>query len=46
MLAGEHTYPDDYPELGSEIVIHGVFNTYEDKTGAYVQLRDAVLETA
>ena len=46
VLAGEHTYPDDYPELGSEIVIHGVFNTYEDETGAYVQLRDAVLETA
>ena len=44
VLAGEHTYPDDYPELGSEIVIHGVFNTYEDETGAYVQLKDAVLE--
>ena len=46
VLAGEHTYPDDYPELGSEIVIHGIFNTYEYETGAYVQLRDAVLETA
>ncbi|MCR4759662.1 MAG: hypothetical protein K5705_05245 [Oscillospiraceae bacterium] len=45
VLAGEHTYPDDYPEPGSEIVIHGVFNTYEDNTGAYVQLRDAVIET-
>ena len=37
-------YPDDYPELGSEIVIHGTFNTYEDETGAYVQLKDAVME--
>lgn len=46
VLAGEHAYPDDYPEIGSEIVIHGVFNTYEDETGAYVQLRDAVFETA
>lgn len=44
VLAGEHKYPDDYPELGSEIVIHGTFNTYEDETGAYVQLKDAVLE--
>ncbi len=44
VLAGEYKYPDDYPELGSEIVIHGTFNTYEDETGAYVQLKDAVLE--
>ena len=46
VLAGDHTYPDDYPEIGSEIVVHGIFNTYEDETGAYVQLKDAVLETA
>ena len=45
VLAGDYQYPDDYPEIGSEIVIHGVFNTYEDDTGAYVQLKDAVLET-
>lgn len=44
VLAGAHKYPDDYPELGSEIVIHGTFNTYEDETGAYVQLKDAVIE--
>ena len=44
VLEGDHTYPEDYPEQGSEIVIHGTFNTYEDKTGAYVQLKDAVLE--
>ena len=44
VLEGDHTYPEDYPELGSEIVIHGTFNTYEDETGAYVQLKDAVLE--
>ena len=43
-LAGEYKYPDDYPELGSEIIIHGIFNTYKDETGAYVQLNDAVLE--
>lgn len=44
VLAGEHTYPDDYPEIGSEIIIHGYFNTYRDDTGAYVQLQDAVIE--
>ncbi len=44
VLAGEHTYPDDYPELGAEITIHGVFNTYEDAYGSYVQLKDAVIE--
>jgi len=43
-LVGKHTYPDDYPKLGSEIIVHGVLNTYEDPTGAYVQLKDAVLE--
>lgn len=44
VLAGEHTYPDDYPELGAEITIHGVFNPYEDAYGSYVQLKDAVIE--
>jgi hypothetical protein len=43
-LAGEYKYPDDYPEVGTEIVIHGTFNTYQDETGAYVQLKDAVIE--
>ena len=43
-LAGEHKYPDDYPELGSEIIVHGVLNTYEDAYGSYVQLIDAVIE--
>lgn len=43
-LAGEHKYPDDYPELGSEIIVHGVLNTYEDAYGSYIQLKDAVIE--
>ncbi|MBQ8921687.1 MAG: hypothetical protein IJ060_05955 [Oscillospiraceae bacterium] len=46
VLAGDYTYPEDYPELGDVIVIHGIFNTYKDETGTYVQLRDAVLESA
>ena len=44
VLSGEHQYPDDYPEIGAEIVIHGTFHSYEDATGAYVQLNDAALE--
>lgn len=45
VLAGDHKYPDDYPERGAEIIVHGVFNTYEDDYGSYVQLKDAVLES-
>ena len=43
-LKGEHSYPDDYPEPGSEIVVHGIFNASRDETGAYVKLTDAELE--
>ena len=28
VLKGEHIYPDDYPELGEEITVTGVFDTY------------------
>lgn len=45
VLSGDYKYPDDYPELGTEIVIHGIYNLYRDNTGAYVQLKDAVLES-
>lgn len=46
VLAGDYAYPKDYPEPGTEIVVHGIFNTYEDDTGTYVQLKDAVMEYA
>ena len=36
---------DGYPE-GVGAALQANFNTYEDATGAYVQLKDAVLETA
>lgn len=29
VLAGEHSYPADYPELGTEITVVGTFQTYE-----------------
>ena len=46
VLAGDYAYPQDYPALDTEITVHGIFNTYEDDTGTYVQLKDAVLESA
>ena len=30
VLAGEHSYPADYPELGTEITVVGTFQTYEE----------------
>ena len=39
--AGEHTYPDDYPPLGTEITVTGIFGTYEENGLTYLQLTDA-----
>lgn len=44
VLAGEHTYPDDYPETATEITVSGTFNYYEENGSPYVQLVDAVIE--
>ena len=41
VLYGDKKYPDDYPEDGEEVTVTGIFNTYEDVTGKYVQLVDA-----
>ncbi|MCR5666146.1 MAG: hypothetical protein K6G01_04900 [Eubacterium sp.] len=43
-LAGDYTYPDDYPELDSEIVVQGTFETYEEGDLTYCRLADATLE--
>ncbi len=45
-LAGKHKYPDDYPELGSEITVTGTFGTYDEGEYTYCQLSDATLEVA
>ena len=42
-LAGEHTYPDDYPELGSEITVTGTFELFEEDGCLYCRLGNAVL---
>lgn len=40
---GEHRYPDDYPEPGSEITVIGEFQTYEAYGSTYCVLIDAEL---
>lgn len=42
-LTGEHTYPDDYPELGSEITVTGEFELYEENGSQYSRLVNATL---
>ena len=42
-LSGAHTYPDDYPELGSEITVVGTFELYEEDGCQYCRLGNAVL---
>lgn len=44
ILSGEHIYPDDYPELGSEITVIGTFATYEEYSKLFCTLTDAVME--
>ena len=40
---GEHSYPEDYPEIGQEITVMGTFGTYEEDGATYTQLLDASL---
>ena len=35
------SYPDDFPEVGEEIVVAGTFDTYNEGEAMYVTLRDA-----
>ena len=41
VLAGEHSYPADDPELGTEITVVGIFQTYEENGYMYCHLVDA-----
>ena len=40
-LAGEHEYPDDFPEIGTVITVTGVFNTYYEDEMMYCELLNA-----
>ena len=44
VLAGDYTYPDDYPPLGTEIVVSGIFETYDEDGLQFCHLVDAVFE--
>ncbi|MDO4562357.1 MAG: hypothetical protein Q4C12_00840 [Clostridia bacterium] len=41
VLAGDYSYPEDYPELGAEITVAGKFQTYEENGELYCHLVDA-----
>ena len=40
-LAGTFNYPEDYPALGDEICVVGVFDTYQEGNYVYCTLRNA-----
>lgn len=42
ILTGEHTYPDEYPELGAEITVVGTFEWYEEDGFRYYRLGNAL----
>ena len=42
-LAGDYTYPQDYPELGDAITVVGTFEIHEQEGMEFCRLRDAEL---
>ncbi len=42
-LVGDYSYPDDYPELGSDITVTGIFETYDEDGYTYCRLKNAKL---
>ncbi len=43
VLEDERSYPDDYPEIDSEIIVTGIFDVYEEDGYEYCQLINAKL---
>lgn len=44
---GSHAYPAEYPEMETEVVVTGVFETYTEEDGNfYCRLKDSTLEIA
>lgn len=43
---GSHSYPDEYPENETEVVVTGVFETYQEEgdTSLYCRLKNASME--
>ena len=44
VLAGDARYPDDYPELGTDITVVGEFQTYMEGEYQYCHLIDSTME--
>ena len=44
VLDGAYAYPADYPELGSEVTVTGIFDTYSEDGRLYCQLINAAME--
>ena len=42
-LAGDHSYPQDYPELGDTITVVGTFEIHQQEGMEFCRLRDAEL---
>ncbi len=45
-LAGDYSYPEDYPEIGGEVCVEGIFDMYLDGGYTYCTLRGAEFATA
>jgi len=43
---GSHIYPDEYPQDNTEVVVQGVFETYEENESKYCRLKDATMKVA
>ena len=41
--AGEHAWPDDYPEIGTDIIVTGRLEMYEENGAKYLHLVNAEL---
>ena len=41
--AGEHSYPDDYPEKGAQITVTGIFGSYKEGDYTFYTLKNAEL---
>lgn len=44
VLDGDNKYPDDYPDLGTEITVIGEFSTYKEGKNLYCTLIKANLQ--
>ena len=42
---GEHAWPEDYPEIGTDIVVTGRLEIYQEDGYDYLHLLDAKMET-